>query len=99
MGFGITTEIFAKKVRRPADMVNNVEFEYYVLEILESRVNDFIAEHELTPQDIVGYKVKLKKKEEIVKRDSKLGKPITEKVEFMNGKIYLSYLCKDTMGE
>lgn len=99
MGFGITTEIFSKKVRRPADMVNNVEFEYYALEILEGRVNDFIAERELTPQDIVAYKVKLKKKEEMVKRDSKLGKPVTEKVEFMNAKIYLSYICKDIMGE
>ena len=37
MGFSIATEIFGKKVRRPADMTDDIEFEYYALEVVENR--------------------------------------------------------------
>ena len=44
MSFEITTEIFAKKVRRPSDMTDNVEFEYYALETVERRANEFTVD-------------------------------------------------------
>ena len=93
MSFEITTEIFAKKVRRPSDMTDNVEFEYYALETVERRANEFIAERGIAREDIVAYKIKMKKKEEKVKREIRGGKQISEKVEFMSVRIYLSYIC------
>lgn len=97
MGFSIATEIFGKKVRRPADMTDDIEFEYYALEVVENRANDFIAQHELTPEDIKTYKIRMKKKEEFVKREIRGGKTINEKVQFMNVRIYLSYICRDSL--
>lgn len=95
----IKTEIFGKKVRKPIDMNDAVEFEEYALEPVERRVNDFIAEHEISREDIVTYKVRTKRAMERVKREIKGGKAIYENVEVLNVRIYLSYLCSDSFEE
>ena len=99
---GLTPEgdlIIRKTVEHPFGegyvIPDDIEFEYYALEVVENRANDFIAQHELTPDDIKTYKIRMKKKEEFVKREIRGGKTISEKVEFMNVRIYLSYICKD----
>lgn len=95
----VKTVIFGKKVRKPADIVDAVEFEDYALEPVERRVNDFIAEHELTREDILTYKVRTKKGNERIKREIKGGKQIYENVDYLNVRIYLSYLCGDSLDE
>ena len=82
-----------------ADIVDAVEFEDYALEPVERRVNDFIAEHELTREDILTYKVRTKKGNERIKREIKGGKQIYENVDYLNVRIYLSYLCGDSLDE
>lgn len=94
--FEIVTEIFGKRVRRPTDMVDDVEFEMYALESVERRVNDFIAQREIAREDIVTYKVKMKKKEEMATRNVKGGQQIREKAQFMTVRIYLSYVCHNS---
>lgn len=93
--FAIVTEIFGKKVRRPADMIDDIEFETYALELVERRANDFILEHKISREDIVTYKVKMKKKEEFFKKEIRGGKQISEKVQVMHVRIYLSYICSN----
>ena len=95
----VKTVIFGKKVRKPSDIVDAVEFEDYALEPVERRVNDFIAEHELTREDILTYKVRTKKGNERIKREIKGGKQIYENVDYLNVRIYLSYLCGDSLDE
>ena len=95
----VKTVIFGKKVRKPADIVDAVEFEDYALEPVERRVNDFIAEHELTREDILTYKVRTEKGNERIKREIKGGKQIYENVDYLNVRIYLSYLCGDSLDE
>ena len=95
----VKTVIFGKKVRKPADIVDAVEFEDYALEPVERRVNDFIAEHELTREDILTYKVRTKKGNERIKREIKGGKQIYENVDYSSVRIYLSYLCGDSLDE
>ena len=95
----VKTVIFGKKVRKPADIVDAVEFEDYALEPVERRVNDFIAEHELTREDILTYKVRTKKGNERIKREIKGCKQIYENVDYLNVRIYLSYLCGDSLDE
>ena len=88
----VKTVIFGKKVRKPADIVD-------ALEPVERRVNDFIAEHELTREDILTQKVRTKKGNERIKREIKGGKQIYENVDYLNVRIYLSYLCGDSLDE
>ena len=95
----VKTVIFGKKVRKPADIVDAVEFEDYALEPVERRVNDFIAEHELTREDILTYKVRTKKGNERIKREIKGGKQMCGSVDYLNVRIYLSYLCGDSLDE
>ena len=95
----VKTVIFGKKVRKPADIVDAVEFVDYALEPVGRRVNDFIAEHELTREDILTYKVRTKKGNERIKREIKGGKQIYENVDYLNVRIYLSYLCGDSLDE
>lgn len=93
----IRTVVFGKKVRKPDDIVDAVEFEEYALEFVENRANDFIASKGLTRDDIVTYKVRTKKSNEKVKRDIKGGKQIFENMDFLNVRIYLSYICGDSL--
>lgn len=91
----IKTEIFGKKVRKPADITDLYEFESYALEPVENRVNDYIHEKGIAQSDIVTYKVRTKMATERVKREIKGGKTIFETVQVMNVRIYLSYICPD----
>ena len=95
----VKTVIFCNLLRKTADIVDAVEFEDYALEPVERRVNDFIAEHELTREDILTYKVRTKKGNERIKREIKGGKQIYENVDYLNVRIYLSYLCGDSLDE
>lgn len=87
----VFTEIFGKKVRKPEGITDDVEFEYYALEVVERRANDFIAEHELSREDIITYKVKLRRSFEKVKKSLKGEQIIVENVEFIYARIYLVY--------
>lgn len=98
MSLAVATQIFGKKVRRPQDMKDEIEFEYYALEQVEMRANDFIAAHNLSRDKILTYKVKMKKSRENFLRNIKGGNRIREKVEVMNVRIYLSYIYDDSEG-
>ena len=38
----IATEIFGSKVKKPEHITNDIEFEYYSLERIQERANNFI---------------------------------------------------------
>lgn len=91
----IRTELFGKKVRKPADIVDPFEFEMFALEQVENRVNDFIHDKKLSKEDIVTYKVRTKPTREKVKREIKGGQHIFETVDVLIVRVYLSYYCPD----
>lgn len=91
----IFTEIFGKKVRKPNDITEDIDFEYYALEVIERRANEFIEEHNLTRNDIITYKVKLRRSFEKVKKSLKGGKEIIENAEFIYARIYLTYATEN----
>lgn len=87
----IKTVIFGKKVRKPSDIRDDVEFETYALEILEHQANNFIEDNRLTQKDIQTYKVKIKHAKEKVKREIKGGQQIIDVVDIVNVRILISY--------
>lgn len=90
----IATEIFGNKVKKPEDITNDVEFEYYALDRIQERANNFIEKKQLTREDIITYKVKLRRSFEKGKKDLGGGKIINTTDEVIFARIYLTYVDK-----
>lgn len=88
----IRTVIFGKKVRKPNDIRNDVEFEEYALEMVEPQANNFIENNRLTKDDIVTYKVRIKHAVEKVKREVRGGQQIVDVVDIVNVRIFISFI-------
>ena len=83
----IATEIFGSKVKKPEHITNDIEFEYYSLERIQERANNFIENKGLNREDIITYKVKLR-------RSLGGGKIISTTDEIIFARIYLTYVDK-----
>ena len=95
----VSTKVFGKRVRRPDDMVDDVEFEQYSIEMAERQVNDFIQNKDIALEEIVAYKVKAKKKNEKVKKEVRGGHSVNINVDIMTVRIFLSYIRRDSFDE
>lgn len=90
----IATEIFGNKVKKPEHITNDIDFEYYSLERIQEKANNFIANKELSRDDIITYKVKLRRSFEKGKKDLGGGKIISTTDEVIYARIYLTYVEK-----
>ena len=90
----IATEIFGNKVKKPEDIINDIDFEYYALERIQERANNFIENKGLNREDIITYKVKLRRSFEKGKKDLGGGKIISTTDEIIFARIYLTYVDK-----
>lgn len=90
----IATEIFGSKVKKPEHITNDIDFEYYSLERIQEKANNFIADKGLTREDIITYKVKLRRSFEKGKKDLGGGKIINTTDEVIFARIYLTYVDK-----
>lgn len=95
MGIRVQSVIFGKKVRKPADITDDLEFEDYALEIVESQANNFIAENHLGRNDILTYKVRMKHATEKIKRQVKGGQQITDVVAILQVRIIISFIVEE----
>lgn len=90
----IATEIFGNKVKKPEHITNDIDFEYYSLDRIQEKANNFIERKELSREDIITYKVKLRRSFEKGKKDLGGGKIINTTDEVIFARIYLTYVDK-----